>query len=99
MLEPASRFTIVSLQVLKCAQSCRRAPLTPFAELHSHACPVLKSLLGQQKGLLSMGESEKFIGTGAVIDVCMRVRKKPSPSGIKKGNPLAFRAECVKASR
>ncbi len=97
--EPASRFTIVSLQVLKCAQSCRRAPLTPFAELHSHACPVLKSLLGQKKGLLSMSESDKFIGAGAVIDVCMRVRKRPSPSGIKKGTLLAFRAECVKASR
>lgn len=83
----------MSLQVLKCAQSCRRAPLTLFAELHSHACPVLKSLLGQQKGLLSMGESEKCIGAGVVIDACMRVRKRQSPSGIRKGTLLAFRVE------
>lgn len=89
----------MSLQGLKCAQSCRRAPLTPFVELHSYAYPVLKSLLGQQKGLLSMGKSEKFIGAGAVIDVFMRVCKRPSPSGIKKGTLLALRAECVKASR
>ncbi len=66
----------------------------------SFAClSCAQSLLGQKKGLLSMSESEKFIGAGAIIDVCMRVRKRPSPSGIKKGTLLAFRAECVKASR